>query len=488
MKSKRIFSLILAALLCASAASCGDSQTAAPSDDTTTSAPDSTTPAETEPAYEYPELNMNGEKFTILNSTTTWGFYTDIHFDEATGESLDDAIYNRNTFVEEKFKVDIDVVEENLEKTHTMLNTAVMAGDNTYQVAFLRSDYCSSLITGGSFADLSKISTLQLDEPWWDQNVLRDATVGESETLYIAATDVALMGFDGTYCVFINEDMMADLQTEMPYEMVKAGKWTLDEMHKLTKLGANLNGATDFTWDASGSASYGMLGNATAPMVLLCGTNARIVDKGDDGLPTITCESDRFYTAAEKIAAMFTNEGEWMFLNSSDPNHYEAAFKAGRCLVTIAELKASSKFRDMDDSFGIVPSPKLDESQEEYYSYRSTVSPAFCIPVTNNDCESTGIIMDALSYLTYTDVMPIYYDVTVSQKGLRNDESIEMLNLIRDTRVFDIPYIYGWTSGLYGNIQSALGAGNSAVASTIAANKDTVLQRIQDTLDMLEEN
>ncbi|MBQ8508811.1 MAG: extracellular solute-binding protein [Clostridia bacterium] len=488
MKKLRTLSLILATLTAASAVSCGDSQTVTPSGDTTASPSGDTTPAETEPAYAYPSLNMNGEKFTILNSTTTWGFYTSIHFDEATGEVLDDAIYDRNRFVEEKFNVDIDVVEENLDQAYKSLNSLIMAGDDVYQAAFLNSNSIASMITGGCFADLSQISTLQLDEPWWDQNVLRDAAIGQSGTIFVAATDVSLMGFDGTYCTFINEDMMADLNAQMPYELAREGSWTLDELHKLTKLGANLNGASDYTWDAAGSATYGLMSNATCPMVLLFGTGARLVANGEDGLPVYACENEHFYNAAEKIADLLSAEGEWLLLNSSGANHYEAAFKAGRCLVTIAELKASSKFREMDDNFGIVPIPKLDESQSEYYNYRTAVSSSFCIPVTSGDRESTGIIMDALSYLTYTDVMPIYYGVTVSQKGLRNDESIEMLGIIRDSRIFDIPNCYGWTEGIYGNIQSQLGGGDGAVASTVASGKQAVLQRIQSTLDLLEEN
>ena len=50
-----------------------------------------------------------------------------------------------------------------------------------------------------------------------------------------------------------------------------------------------------------------------------------------------------------------------------------------------------------------------------------------CIPVTNPDISEAALIMDAFSYMTYKDVLPVYYDVSLSQKGLRNEDSIEML-------------------------------------------------------------
>ena len=95
--------------------------------------------------------------------------------------------------------------------------------------------------------------------------------------------------------------------------------------------------------------------------------------------------------------------------------------------------------------------------------------------------------MDALTYLSYRDVLPVYYDISVSQKGLRNEESIEMLEIIRDTRYFDIAKCYGWTSSLYGSIESLLTAGNGAVASTIASEKPAVLENIDKTLELLGE-
>ena len=75
-----------------------------------------TTEAEetTEEAYVLPELDCGGKTLTILNPTTTWGFYTDIDKEEQTGDALGDAIYERNRRLEEKYNFTLDVVEENM--------------------------------------------------------------------------------------------------------------------------------------------------------------------------------------------------------------------------------------------------------------------------------------------------------------------------------------------------------------------------------------
>lgn len=481
-RKRQLSLLVLTTLLITSCGSASERQS--PVSDTT----EMTTPAETDYQYEYPKLDMNGADFTMLNSTTTWGFYTDIHFDEATGDNLDDAVYKRNTSIEERFNVNFVVEEDDIDTTYKLVNTAVMAGDDQYKVAFLRCDQLSAMITDKYFYDLNQIPELRLDEVWWDQNVLDVARIGKDDVTYFAATDFTLMGFDGTICTFINENMMDDLNAEMPYELVKQGKWTLDEMQKLMMIGASLNGDESFTWDANGSAVYGLTSWGTCVHALLFGAGARYTERSVNGLPTITFENERFYNVCEKIGKMLSVEGEWLLLNTNqDPDHYEMAFKRGRAFMTVAELKASSKFRDMEYTFGIVPMPKYDEEQTEYSTYRAPVNPVMCIPVTNVSPKETAIIMDALTYLSYRDVLPVYYDISVSQKGLRNDESIEMLEIIRDTRYFDIAKCYGWTSSLYSSIESLLTSGNGAVASTIASEKSAVLENIDKTLDLLGE-
>ena len=481
-RKRRLSLLVLTTLLITSCGSTSGGQS--PTSDTT----DSTAPADTEYQYDYPELDMDGADFTMLNSTTTWGFYTDIHFDEATGDNLDDAVYKRNTSIEERFNVNFVVEEDDIDTTYKLVNTAVMSGDDQYQVAFLRCDQLSAMITDKYFYDLNRIAELRLDEDWWDQNVLDVVRIGKDDVTYFAATDFTLMGFDGTICTFINENMMNDLNAEMPYELVRQGKWTLDEMQKLMTLGASLNGDESFAWDANGSAVYGLTSWGTCAHALLFGAGARYTERGENGLPMIAFENERFYNACEKIGKLLSVEGEWLLLNTNqDPDHYEMAFKRGRALMTVAELKASSKFRDMEYTFGIVPMPKFDEEQKEYSTYRAPVNPVMCIPVTNGSASEAAIIMDALTYLSYRDVLPVYYDISVSQKGLRNEESIEMLEIIRDTRYFDIAKCYGWTSSLYGSIESLLTAGNGAVASTIASGKSVVLENIDKTLELLGE-
>lgn len=373
-----------------------------------------------------------------------------------------------------------------IDSSYNLLQKAVLAGDNIYDVTFCRGDKLAPFILEGYLENLLDLPELQFGRPWWDQSIMNASLIGDGDQLYFASTDFSLVGFDGTICLFFNENMLDDLGLDTPYDMVRSGKWTIDRLNEYIKAGTNLNGDEKFTWNVSANSIYGLTSWATCANALLIGANESYIIKDEKNLPTLGIENKRFYDVAARISTMLGQEGDYLLLNNSGEDHYEMIFKAGRALFLCAELKASSKYRDMNYNFGIVPMPKYDESQDEYRSLRFTGSLLMSIPVTNKDMNRTGIIMDALAYKSYTDVLPVYYDVNVSQKGLRNEDSIEMLGIIRDSRFFDIGKAYGWTDDIYAAIQAALNAGSTDYASIIATNKEKVNENIKKTIELIQ--
>lgn len=151
------------------------------------------------------------------------------------------------------------------------------------------------------------------------------------------------------------------------------------------------------------------------------------------------------------------------------------------------EIKAAQLMRDMTDTFGIVPFPKYDESQPQYYT--SLVSQLFymTIPSTNTNTSRTATIYEALTHESYLSVIPTYYSNVVEQKGLRNEDSIDMLEIMRQTRAVDVATIFNWSSNLRSTLNTKLFNGNSQVASDIAAQQTKVEASMQKFFDFLAE-
>lgn len=479
-------SLALLLIVSALAVSCGSGTVP---DETTADGGNVTTPEETtaKAEYEFADIDLGGDSFTVLNATTTWGFYSSMDFESQTGESLDDKVYERNRFVEEKYGMKLEIVEDDIDKNYEKYRSSILAGDDEFDVAYIRCDRIASFIADGYLYNLLDYPTFRLDENWWDQTVTQKSLIGDKKHLYFASNDFSLVGFDGTLCCYFNEDMLADLKLDKPYDLVRDGKWTIDRLKEYTAAAANLNGDESFAWNENGNAIYGLASYEDCVNGFITGSGENYVTVDKNGQPKLLANAERFYNVIDKAFGIIGTDGEFLFKNGSGNSHYEMIFKNGRSLFTVAEIKASSKYRDMDMTFGIVPIPKYDEAQDKYYSHRTHVCLTMSMPKTNPEPERTGIIMDTFAYLSKRDILPEYYNVKVAQKGLRNEDSIEMLGIISEGRGFDIGEGYGWTEDLSSKVNTMLvSTRQNNVASLVDSYRAAIEADIQKTLDLMK--
>ena len=167
---------------------------------------------------------------------------------------------------------------------------------------------------------------------------------------------------------------------------------------------------------------------------------------------------------------------------------YVHVFTVGRAMFMTGEIKAAQLMRDMEDTFGIVPFPKYDEAQENYST--NLVDCVFCltIPTTNTKLEQTAVITEVIAHDSHEKVIPLYYDTIVEHKGLRNEDSIEMLDIMRQTRDVDISIMFNWyDTTMRGNINTKLFNGDNQVASTVASNKKGIETNITKFVEYLNQ-
>ena len=67
------------------------------------------------------------------------------------------------------------------------------------------------------------------------------------------------------------------------------------------------------------------------------------------------------------------------------------------------------------------------------------------IPITVSDVERTGAITEALCAISSREVIPAFYEKSLKSKYARDEESEEMIDIIRASRVYDIGYVAGGT-------------------------------------------
>ena len=92
--------------------------------------------------------------------------------------------------------------------------------------------------------------------------------------------------------------------------------------------------------------------------------------------------------------------------------------------------------------------------------------------------------MNALASASVSTITPAYYDVTLQRKHTRDDESKEMLDIIFNSRIFDVVYAYNW--GGVRSIANNLTADSNTIASSIASLKTASATALEKYISDLE--
>lgn len=77
----------------------------------------------------------------------------------------------------------------------------------------------------------------------------------------------------------------------------------------------------------------------------------------------------------------------------------------------------------------------------------------------------TGVILEAMAAKSMYTVTPAYYDVALTYKYMRDADSAEMLDIILQSRIYDLAKIYNF-GGVCASIAKIISTGEGNFAST----------------------
>ena len=123
---------------------------------------------------------------------------------------------------------------------------------------------------------------------------------------------------------------------------------------------------------------------------------------------------------------------------------YRPMFQEQRALILAEYLGNASQMRSYEFDFGILPFPKLDDNQERYKTAPQNGYTMFCTPVTVQNTEKVGAVIEALAAETGKDVLPAFYEIALKTKFARDEESSEMIDIIREGISYNFGTEYGW--------------------------------------------
>ena len=434
MKKRLIALLLLLAMMLPACSEAPDDESSE-TENTAVNASTETNVAEDEAETHYkdnvPEgLKYDGATFDIATREVGHMNYL-MNVEDITGESINDAIYNRNRSVEDRFNITItEITNTDTEAPRV----AVSAGDDTYEMIKTRGPMAIVFLQQNLLYIVTDIPYIDLTQPYWDQNLNEALTIGEKQ--FIVSGALSVTEYDYTSALLFNKQMISDFGLDMPYDIVHEGKWTQDVMNEMmVKVVSDVNGDGAMTE----SDRYGYLASPkhVLPSFLLAAGQLSVT-KNELDIPGLSMETEPYFNTFTKIFEITRDNGAW-FVNSSGDNVSVQSiqmFSENKALFMDAVMFYLEQLREMDSDFGVIPYPKYDEAQSEYYSRTSWVEP-FVVPTTNLKLEMIGAVIEALCCESANTVIPAYYEASLKGKISRDEDSREMLDLIFATRIID---------------------------------------------------
>lgn len=436
-----------------------------------------------------PEKDFGGREFNIISRTNfTYEFDA-----EQSGDVLDDAIYNRNRKVEERFNVDIithPYGEGNAANVLEAADKSIMAGDDAYQLLSAYTYKSAPGSVNGNYANWYDMPYVNFDKPWWSNGFIDEASVNGK--VYIATGDLSLLFSEVTLCILFNKGLAEDLKLGDLYQTVRDGDWTLDLMEQYcAAASSDLNG--DGVMDDSDRWGLG-INTYTHIDCFLYAFEVPVTTRNSEGIPEITINCSRMIDVVDKLYSFLIDSGDVYIYQHPTDSFAPGMFESNLGLFMTTWLGNCANLREMDTDFGIIPYPKFNSEQDDYCTYYLDRTSSFLVPVTA-DREFVGIITEAMAAESYKQVIPAFYETALKTKYARDNESQEMIDLILGNIRFDFGNIYTYAIGE--GVVNGVGPGHllreliiyksTNFASLYAQRENTYKTNLQNLIDSFEQ-
>lgn len=508
MKRLLAFSLVL--LMLASLAACSDTQETLSG---TSSAAESA-PAESEVSEEekfvlfsnLPEVTFDGKTVKFLVEGDYMDTYKSVEVmpQPNSYETLNSAIQDRNDLVEERFDVKIEEfrTSSSTEMANTLTENAT-AGLSEYDIVMPYVPVAATAAQQGYFYDLRSLENIHWDMPYYDQGCVQGLSIGGKN--YFLTGDMTLLASDVTHVLLFNKDVVVDYNLESPYDLVKSGKWTIDKLAEMAKkVTADIDGKSEWTHEDR----YGFLVNHNFISSMFIGSGLRFTDKDNNDEPIITVYSENATKVFNKIFDLVNDPTACGQIDNNARGFGSTAVADGktvwvaateaiaskRCLFRAVSLNSILALGEYDCNFGVLPTPKFEEAQENYYCRVSTIyASCIAIPVNVEDVEKSSVIADAMMQASTDTVTEAYIEVIMKERKIQDDESEAMMDLIFDSRTYDFGTVFNWggsgesdSNSITGFMNNIAWSGTNTFVSSWETIANGVEKAMNDTVEIFK--
>ena len=264
------------------------------------------------------------------------------------------------------------------------IHKGVMAGDSAYDIVSAHDSIVAPLISDGTLLNLSKLSYLDFDQPWWNKRMAEETSI------------------DGKLYM-MNGNSERDVNDIYGFVI----------------------------------SHY----NQVSPFMQSTGLS--VTKKDERGLPKLALGTEKAADVYERIRTFFHESNGAYTHGEKAVEVAMQIFRDGRALLIPATFGDTvTQLSEMKDAYLPIPYPKYDVNQKAYATRFNEACDLFGITASCKAPECAAAVMEAMASEGYRLITPAYYEVAMKVKYSTTDDTARMFDLIKGGITFDFGTVF----------------------------------------------
>ncbi len=341
-------------------------------------------------------------------------------------------------------KYGIDVVGTLVDNPTNTAKLFLEAGDDNYDLLLTSPEAHHPFAMQGYLLNLAKMNYVNLDHDAWNDYANNSLSMGGK--LYYTTNKFLLQDKHRSWAMYYNRELARELNVGYLEDEVFDGTWTIDRLIEIAKTyTAEFDGQDGITyydrWGVSMSDQYCFA-------VTAFGAGFRLSQKGADGYPELIGATDQMLAVLDKCYELISDQDSCFTSQVRDLAGENSLYGAniftdgravvmGHCISKIDELTEKTTFE-----FGLLPNPKYDEDQEDYYSlYNFGNGSLLSVPASVVDVDFAGFALEAISEASVDTTYEAYIETKCKLQDAYDEDAAKCMDLIFDGVVYDIAFV-----------------------------------------------
>lgn len=438
----------------------------------------------------------------------------DFWVDEANSrvDAISAAVYRRNQQIETTYNCKIQQVASDGSQIEHLL--ACYTNNDGYDLTIIMAKAAAQAATQNLLRNLKDMPYVDLSNEAFDQNSINELSVDDK--LYFLSGDMNVSTMEVAGLSIVNmefyekivDDIVADFGNDTTYSdiynIVKSKKWTMETMMKIAEK-ANVDFGQDLdasglraspidydgneTYKSGDSVGYFQYYNST--LWYFYASGGRISTKNEEGKHEMVIGNDTAQTLYDYLYENFNRKVKVPWIPHDASAVLNANFLTGDVLfmdVSLFEIR-TELYANADFEYGILPNPVLEEKME----YRSLVffnnwAHLWAIPSmlgTQNEEYAQRLLQVFAVYSSLPEsTMYAYYDRTICFTAAKDNNSREVMDIIRTSMIYDLALLYPSWGGLE-TILTQIPNKEAPEYASVKDSLDRIIPQMEETLEQL---